>query len=54
MTIVPLKAFFSDKNWVKIQIGLCRGKNHADKRQTIRDREAKTDANRMMKSFRMN
>mmetsp|Transcript_1622 Transcript_1622/g.2149 ORF Transcript_1622/g.2149 Transcript_1622/m.2149 type:complete len:223 (-) Transcript_1622:66-734(-) len=54
LTIVPLQAFFNDKNLVKVKVGLCRGKNVRDKRNTIKDREAKRDANRMIKSFRMN
>lgn len=54
MTIVPLKAYFSEKNFVKIQIGLGRGKNVRDKRAAIKDREAKRDADRMVKNFRIN
>jgi SsrA-binding protein len=53
MTIVPLKAYFNDKNMVKVQIGLCRGKNVRDKRSAIKDREIKRDTDRMMKSFRV-
>lgn len=51
MTIVPLKAYWSDQNKVKFEIGLCRGKNVRDKRQDIKDREGKREANRMMKNF---
>lgn len=51
-TIVPLKAYFSPRNQVKVKIGLCRGKNQRDKRNTIRDREMKKDAERMIKNFR--
>ncbi len=53
MTIVPLKAYFNDRNIVKIQIALCKGKNVRDKRQDIKNREAKKDAERMIKSFRV-
>lgn len=53
MTIVPLKCYFNDKNLVKVQIGLCRGKNQRDKRTAIKDREMKRDTDRMMKSFRV-
>lgn len=53
MTVVPLKAFFNDKNICKIEIGLCRGKNVRDKRDTIREREAKRDTTRILKSFRV-
>ena len=53
MTIVPLKAYFNNKNQVKLQIGLCKGKNVRDKRQSIKEKEAKRDANRMIKNFRI-
>ncbi|KAL9191302.1 hypothetical protein ACHAXT_001008 [Thalassiosira profunda] len=51
MTIVPLKAYWNDGNKVKFEIGLCRGKNVRDKRQDIKDREGKREANRMIKNF---
>jgi SsrA-binding protein len=53
MTIVPLKAYFSDQNKVKIEIALCRGKNVRDKRETIKNREAKREEQRIIKSFRV-
>ena len=51
MTIVPLKAYWNDQNKVKFEIALCRGKNVRDKRQDIKDREGKREANRMIKNF---
>ena len=51
MTIVPLKAYWSDQNKVKFEIGLCRGKNLRDKRMDIKEREGKREANRMIKNF---
>ena len=51
MTIVPLKAYWSDQNKVKFEIGLCKGKNTRDKRQDIKEREGKREANRMVKNF---
>eukprot|EP00816_Leptocylindrus_hargravesii_P013396 CAMPEP_0196816806 /NCGR_PEP_ID=MMETSP1362-20130617/57145_1 /TAXON_ID=163516 /ORGANISM="Leptocylindrus danicus, Strain CCMP1856" /LENGTH=133 /DNA_ID=CAMNT_0042194271 /DNA_START=360 /DNA_END=761 /DNA_ORIENTATION=+ len=53
MTVVPLKAFFNERNLVKIEIGLCRGKNVRDKRDTIKEREAKRETNRIVKNFRL-
>ena len=53
MTVVPIKAYFNDDNRIKLQIALCRGKNVRDKRQTIKDREAKRETSRMMKNFRI-
>lgn len=53
MTIVPLKAYFSDDNKVKLEIALCRGKNVRDKRADIMERDAKRDEQRIIKSFRV-
>lgn len=48
LTIVPLKVYFTG-GLVKLEIGLARGKNTIDKRQTIKEREAKVDMQRAMK-----
>ena len=53
MTVVPLKAYFNDQNKVKLEIALCRGKNVRDKRQDIKDRDAKREEQRIIKSFRL-
>lgn len=45
-TLVPLKVFFTDKNLVKIEIGLGRGKKLYDKRETIRNRDVEKDIKR--------
>ena len=52
MTIVPLKAYFDKNNRVKLQVALCRGKNVRDKRQDIKNRDAKREENRIIKNFR--
>jgi SsrA-binding protein len=53
LTIVPLKAYYSDTNLVKLQIAMCKGKNVRDKRTDIKERDAKRDENRIIKSFRL-
>jgi SsrA-binding protein len=47
MTVVPLKLYFKG-GWAKVLIGVARGKDKADKRQTITAREAKRDIDRAM------
>ena len=49
LTIVPLKVFLS-RGKVKIKIGLAKGKNVVDKRDTIKKREADRDSQRAMRS----
>lgn len=45
-TLVPLRIFFNEKNLVKIEIGLGRGKKLHDKRDTIKKREADREMKR--------
>ena len=47
-TIIPLKAYFKG-SYVKILIGVCRGKKNYDKRDAIAEKEAKRKIERAMK-----
>ena len=38
-TLIPLRMYFSDSGYAKIDLGLCRGKRQYDKREAIRERE---------------
>ncbi len=51
LTIIPLKLFITDKGWAKLQIALCKGKKLHDKRDTIKNRDAKKDLARIKKNF---
>ncbi len=48
-TIVPLKVFFNERNLVKIEIGLGRGKKLYDKRETIKERDTQREIKRYLK-----
>ena len=47
-TIIPLKEYFKG-SYVKILIGVCRGKKNYDKRDAIAEKEAKRKIERAMK-----
>ena len=47
LTIIPLKVFLNEKNLVKVEIGVAKGKKLYDKRETIK----KKDTDREMKRF---
>jgi SsrA-binding protein len=49
LTIVPLRVFFNEKNLVKVEIGLARGKKLHDKRDTIKTREVTREIKRYLK-----
>ncbi|MCX6323116.1 MAG: SsrA-binding protein SmpB [Sphingobacteriales bacterium] len=45
-SIIPLKIFFSEKGYAKMEIGLGKGKKNYDKRNTIKERESDRDVKR--------
>ncbi|MCL5236631.1 MAG: SsrA-binding protein SmpB [Nitrospirae bacterium] len=47
-TLVPLKIYFKG-SYVKVEIGLAKGKREYEKRETIKEREARRDIERAMK-----
>ena len=47
-TLIPLRMYFKDGR-VKIEIGLGRGKNIADKRQNLAERDAKREIDRALR-----
>lgn len=51
LTIVPLRLFFNDKGFAKMDIALCRGKRQYDKRESIKDQESKRELDRARKHF---
>jgi SsrA-binding protein len=50
LTLVPLRVYFKH-GIVKVEVGLGRGKNTVDKRDTLRERESKREIDRAVKSF---
>ncbi|MGV8878880.1 MAG: SsrA-binding protein SmpB [Sphingobacteriaceae bacterium] len=48
-TIVPLRIFINDRGFAKLEIGLAQGKKTFDKRETMKDRDAKIEMDRAMK-----
>ena len=49
LAIVPLRMYYSEKNLVKVEIALARGKKLHDKRQSMAERDVKRDIERAMK-----
>ena len=45
-TLIPLRIFFNEKGFVKMEIGLAKGKKLHDKRETIKQRENDRDIKR--------
>ncbi len=49
MTLVPLSIYFNSRGRAKVELALARGKNAADKRHTIKERDWKREQQRIMR-----
>ena len=52
MTLVPLSVYFNGKGRAKVELALAKGKNVADKRQTIKERDWKREQARIMRDHK--
>jgi len=50
LTLVPMKLYFNERGYAKLQLGLGRGKKRHDKRQAIKEREVKRMLDREYKT----
>jgi SsrA-binding protein len=49
MTLVPLSLYFNAQNRVKVELGLAKGKNVVDRRETVKERDWQREKNRVLK-----
>ncbi len=49
LTIVPVKLFVNDSGLAKLEIALAKGKKVYDKRESLKQKDAKREIDRMMK-----
>ncbi len=49
LTIVPVKLFINDRGLAKLEIALAKGKKVYDKRETLKQKDAQRDMDRMMR-----
>ena len=52
LTLVPLKAYFSERGFVKVALALCKGKKLYDRRDSLKRRESELHVRRILKSRR--
>jgi SsrA-binding protein len=48
-TLIPLRMYINEKNLVKIEIGLARGKKLHDKRESIKQKDVEREMKRFLK-----
>ena len=49
-TLIPLKVYFNDNGFAKIELALCKGKKFYDHREDIKRRESDLEMRRAMKN----
>lgn len=49
ITVVPLKIYLSNKNLIKVELGIGKGKKKADKKKALKERDIKREAAREVK-----
>ncbi|HNW40131.1 MAG TPA: SsrA-binding protein SmpB [Candidatus Omnitrophota bacterium] len=52
LTLIPLKIYFNERGFAKIELGLCKGKKLYDKREDIKRRETDKQLRRVIKNRR--
>lgn len=52
ISLIPISIYFNNNGFVKIQLGLGKGKKEYDKRETIKQREWNREKNRILKQGR--
>ena len=50
-SIIPLRIFFNEKRYAKVEIGLAKGKKEFDKRETIKKRETDREVRKLIPSI---
>lgn len=48
-TLAPLRLYFNDRGIAKLELGLALGKKHADKRETIKERDWTRQKQRLLR-----
>ena len=46
---MPIELYFNDKNIVKVQLGLAKGKAYHDKRETAKQKDAQREIDRAVR-----
>lgn len=51
-TLIPMKVYFNERGFAKLELALCKGKKLYDKRESIKRREAELEMRRVLKTRR--
>lgn len=52
LAVIPVRLFFSERGFAKIEIAIARGKKTYDKRETLKQKDNKKEIDRVLKKYR--
>jgi SsrA-binding protein len=52
LTLIPLRIYFNERGYAKVELGLARGKRKVDRRREIMEREMKREVDRALRGKR--
>jgi SsrA-binding protein len=52
LTLIPLRIYFNERGYAKVELGLARGKRKVDRRREIMEREMKREVERALRGKR--
>ncbi len=52
LTLVPLRIYFNDRGFAKIELALATGKRQYDKREKLKQKQQKSDIDRSVKKYK--
>jgi len=52
LTLIPLRVYFNERGYAKVELGLARGKRKVDRRREIIEREMKREVERTLRGRR--
>jgi SsrA-binding protein len=52
ITVVPLKIYLNERGLIKVELGIAKHKNVADKKQALKERDIKRETSRELKKYR--
>lgn len=50
LTLIPLKVFINDRNLIKVEIALAKGKHTYDKKDTLKEKDVNRDISRQIRN----
>lgn len=52
LAVIPVRLFFNERGFAKIEIAIARGKKTYDKRETLKQKDNKKEIDRVLKKYR--